>query len=45
VRRGRRSWERLGKLPTPDGRHPFLDEILPALEATRLLLLALSQTR
>lgn len=37
------AYERLHALPDPDGQHPFLDEILPALEAMRVLLVALSQ--
>lgn len=39
------AWERLQALPLPDGQHPFLDEILPALEALRLVLVALSRSR
>jgi hypothetical protein len=27
----------LAALPAPEGRHPFLDEILPVLEAARLV--------
>lgn len=38
------AWERLAALPIPDGQHPYLDDILPTLEAHRLLLIALSQT-
>ncbi len=38
------AWGRLEALPIPAGRHPYLDEILPALDALRLLLVALSQT-
>lgn len=38
------AWERLRALPLPEGQHPFLDEIVPALDALRLLLVALSQT-
>lgn len=38
------AWRRLEALPLPSGQHPYLDEILPALEAHRLLLVALSQT-
>jgi carbon-monoxide dehydrogenase large subunit len=38
------AWSRLEALPLPSGQHPYLDEILPALEAHRLLLVALSQT-
>jgi len=36
------AWERLQALPCPEGQHPFLDEILAALDALRLLLVALS---
>lgn len=35
------AWRRLEALPLPSGQHPYLDEILPALEAHRLLLIAL----
>ena len=38
------AWLRLEALPLPSGQHPYLDEILPALEAHRLLLVALSHT-
>lgn len=38
------AWRRLEALPLPSGRHPYLDDILPALEAHRLLLIALSHT-
>lgn len=38
------AWRRLEALPLPSGQHPYLDEILPALEAHRLLLVALSHT-
>jgi hypothetical protein len=38
------AWRRLEALPIPDGQHPYLDEILPALEALRFLLVALSRT-
>jgi hypothetical protein len=38
------AWERLEALPLPEGQHPYLDEILPALDALRLLLVALSHT-
>ena len=38
------AWQRLGALPLPSGQHPYLDEILPALDALRLLLIALSST-
>ncbi len=38
------AWRRLGTLPLPSGQHPYLDEILPALEALRLLPVALSET-
>lgn len=37
------AWDRLEALPVPEGRHPYLDEILPALDAHRLLLVALSR--
>jgi hypothetical protein len=32
----------LAALPVPEGQHPYLDEILPALEAARLVQGALS---
>lgn len=38
------AWQRLEALPRPSGQHPYLDEILPALDALRLLLIALSTT-
>jgi hypothetical protein len=38
------AYERLQALPVPGGQHPFLDEILPALEAAELLLCALGAT-
>ena len=38
------AWRRLEALPIPDGQHPYLDDILPALEALRLLLVALSNS-
>lgn len=38
------AWRRLQALPTPSGQHPYLDDILPALDAHRLLLIAVSQT-
>ena len=38
------AWKRLEGLPIPAGQHPYLDEILPALEALRLLLIALSHS-
>ena len=38
------AWQRLQALPLPSGQHPYLDDILPALEAHRLLLVALSRT-
>jgi hypothetical protein len=38
------AWVRLEELPIPDGQHPYLDDILPALEALRLLLISLSHT-
>ena len=38
------AWRRLETRALPSGQHPFLDEILPALEAHRLLLVALSHT-
>jgi carbon-monoxide dehydrogenase large subunit len=37
-------WKRLEALPLPSGQHPYLDAILPALDAHRLLLIALSRT-
>lgn len=37
------AWERLRALPLPEGRHPFLDEIAPALEAATATLAALSR--
>lgn len=40
----RAAWERLEALPIPEGQHPYLDDILPALEALRLLLVALGRT-
>ena len=36
------AWQRLAALPLPEGQHPYLDEVLPALDALRLLLVALS---
>jgi hypothetical protein len=36
------AYERLGALPRPEGRHPFVDEILPALEAMEAALVAVS---
>jgi hypothetical protein len=38
------AWQRLDELPIPEGQHPYLDDILPALEALRLLLVSLSHT-
>ena len=38
------AWQRLEALPLPSGHHPYLDEIVPALGAQRLLLEALSRT-
>jgi hypothetical protein len=38
------AWKRLRALPIPEGEHPYLDEILPALDALRVLLVALSHT-
>lgn len=38
------AWRRLKQLPIPEGQHPYLDDILPALEALRLLLVSLSHT-
>lgn len=38
------AWQQLEALPIPEGQHPYLDDILPALEAFRLLLVALSHT-
>jgi hypothetical protein len=39
------AWVRLEELPIPEGQHPYLDDILPALEALRLLLISLSRTK
>jgi hypothetical protein len=36
------AWRRLEALPLPSGQHPYLDDIIPALEAYRLLLIALT---
>lgn len=36
---------RLDALPRPEGRHPFLDEILPALDAARATLVAVARSR
>lgn len=36
------AYERFGTLPIPRGRHPFLDEIVPTLEAIEATLLCLS---
>ncbi len=36
------AYERLGKLPLPAGEHPYLDEIVPTLEALEALLVAVS---
>ncbi len=36
--------QRLEALPRPSGRHPNLDEIFPALDALRLVPVALSRT-
>jgi hypothetical protein len=36
------AYGRLGALPVPAGEHPFLDEIVPTLEATEALLVAVS---
>lgn len=38
------AWQRLEALPLPDAKHPSLDAILPALDAQRSLLVALSRT-
>jgi hypothetical protein len=38
------AWRRLEALPIPEGQHPYLDDILLALEALRLLLVALSHS-
>ncbi|HEX6762794.1 MAG TPA: hypothetical protein VF094_08345 [Gaiellaceae bacterium] len=35
---------RLRSLPRPNGQHPYLDDILPALDALQLLLIALGRT-
>lgn len=37
------AWARLETLPLPEGQHPYLDEILPAVEALRVLLVALTR--
>ena len=39
------AWARLEALRLPEGQHPYLDEILPAVEALRVLLIALSRRR
>jgi len=36
------AYRRLGTLPVPAGEHPFLDEIVPTLEAVEALLVAVS---
>lgn len=36
------AYQRLGRLPIPAGEHPYLDEIVPALEALEALLVAVS---
>lgn len=36
------AYERLGRLPIPAGEHPFLDEIIPTLEAMEALLVCVS---
>ena len=38
------AWQRLESLPLPEGQHPFLHEIVPALDALRLVLVTLSRT-
>lgn len=38
------AWERLRALPLPQGQHPYLGEIMSALGALRLLLVALGRT-
>jgi hypothetical protein len=38
----RAAWARLGALSVPVGRHPFLDEIVVAIEAARTTLVAIS---
>lgn len=38
------AWRRLEALPLPNAEHPLLDAILPALDAQRTLLVALSRT-
>lgn len=39
----RDAYRRLGLLPVPAGEHPYLDEIVPALEALEALLVAISR--
>lgn len=36
------AYRRLGRLPIPAGEHPYLDEIVPTLEALEALLVAVS---
>jgi hypothetical protein len=36
------AYQRLGRLPIPAGEHPYLDEIVPTLEALEALLVAIS---
>lgn len=36
------AYRRLGRLPLPAGEHPYLDEIVPTLEAMEALLVAVS---
>jgi hypothetical protein len=36
------AYERLGRLPIPAGEHPYLDEIVPTLEAMEALLVCVS---
>lgn len=38
----RDAYRRLGLLPVPAGEHPYLDEIVPTLEALEALLVAIS---
>jgi hypothetical protein len=35
---------RLGELPRPDGKHPYLGDVLPGLEAAEALLTAVSRS-
>jgi hypothetical protein len=40
----RAAWARLEALPVPEGRHPFLDEIVAALEAAKVTLAAVGRS-